>query len=111
MTTSARLVPLHPVSGNTIYLTKEESTLGRSRSSDVYLEDPSVSRLHAWIRVRDGAYVLEDNHSLRGTKVNGKSVESQRLADNDVIELGIYSLRFVTTAFVESQTILGNADF
>ena len=108
---SARLVPLNPIPGVTdLTLTKTETTIGRSRTSDLYLEDPSVSRLHAWIRVRDGAYVIEDNRSLHGTKVNGIRVDSQRLAHNDVIELGIYELKFVDSTSSESTTIPGRWD-
>ena len=104
MSTSPRLVPLNPIPGiSEFHLKKPEMTIGRSRSSDVYLEDTSVSRLHAWIRVRDGAHIIEDNRSRHGVKVNGKPVERQRLADNDVIEVGVYVLKFVDAASRDSQ--------
>ena len=104
MSTSPRLVPLNPIPGiGEFHLKKPEMTIGRSRSSDVYLEDTSVSRLHAWIRVRDGAHIIEDNRSRHGVKVNGKPVERQQLADNDVIEVGVYVLRFVDAASSDSQ--------
>jgi len=112
MASFPRLVPLNAIPGFTdVLLTKPEITIGRSRTSDVYLEDPSISRLHARIRVQDGTHVIEDNRSLHGTKVNGKLVEAQPLAHNDVIELGVYALKFVTSQVGDSQTTLGNSDF
>ena len=111
MTMSARLVPLNPIPGITqVDLTKPESTIGRSRSSDLYLEDPSVSRLHAWIRFHDGVHVIEDNGSTHGVKVNGMQVASQQLADNDIIEVGIYALKFMNAGLTGSETTLGNTN-
>jgi signal transduction histidine kinase len=95
---AARLVPVNRIAGiSEIQLIKAETTIGRSRQSDIHLEDPSVSRVHARISVVDGAYSIKDSGSLHGTKVNGKSVTTHVLADNDVIELGIYSLKFVAS--------------
>src|SRR5262245_33586420 len=112
MNRPARLVPLNPIPGITeVQLTKPEMTIGRSRNSDVYLEDQSVSRLHAWIRVRDGDHVIEDNHSLHGVRVNGEPIDSKLLVDNDVIEVGIYAVKFSNLDLSESQTTLVNSDF
>ena len=89
---TARLVPVNDIAGNReIQLTKPDITIGRSRQCDLQLEDPSVSRIHARISISDGIYVIEDNGSLHGTKVNGKPITSQRLAHDDVIQFGVYS--------------------
>ena len=69
--------------------------LGRSPSADVTLDDPTVSRRHALIVQRDGAYVLLDDRSMNGTWLNGERVREAHLRDGDVIGLGAVRLRFL----------------
>jgi signal transduction histidine kinase len=70
-----------------------------------------VSGLHATIRFADGAYILEDNGSRHGTKVNGKPVTTHRLSHNDVIQVVGYSLRFEdTSAFPAAAPRLDDID-
>ena len=80
-----------------ITLTEREITIGRSRQADLRLDDPSVSRVHATIRLLDGCYILTDNGSRHGTMVNEKPVKSHRLDANDLIQVGIYRFVFVQT--------------
>ncbi len=63
--------------------------IGRSRSSNLTLDDTSVSRLHAEIR-RDalGQFTLQDLESLNGVFVNGEAVEMTHLDENDRVEIG-----------------------
>jgi len=91
-----RLIPDNSLPGTPeIHLEKPEVTIGRSRQNDFYLEDPSVSRFHAKIRITPDGYVIEDNGSLHGTQVNGQQVTSRLLNDNDLIDVGTYRFRFV----------------
>lgn len=54
---------------------KESLSIGRSRESDIFLEDLAVSRLHASIiSMGGGNYALRDEGSANGTKVNGQTV-------------------------------------
>ena len=70
-------------------------TLGRSRSCDVVLEDPNVSRQHAELRPRGGSWVLTDLGSTNGSRLNGHPVErSEVVRPGDEIELGATVLRF-----------------
>jgi len=41
--------------------------IGRGRSADIIIEDISVSRLHATIKMTEDGYMLEDNGSKFGT--------------------------------------------
>lgn len=71
---------------------KETLSIGRSRESDIFLEDLAVSRLHASI-VNMGAstYALRDEGSANGTKVNGQTVNKYQpypLQEGDKIQLG-----------------------
>jgi hypothetical protein len=71
------------------------ATLGRSRHSDVMVDDPNVSRAHAEIRPRGGSWVLADLGSTNGSRLNGRRVEgSEVLKPGDEIELGTTVLTF-----------------
>jgi predicted component of type VI protein secretion system len=76
-------------SGLMLPLREEVTTVGRGRSVDIHLADPSVSRLHAEI-VRRGpyAYVSDLGLSRNGTRVNGRLVARRVLEDGDVLSFG-----------------------
>ncbi len=54
--------------------------LGRSESSDVKVDDPSVGRRHAVLRVGD-RLALEDLGSVNGTRVRGQRLSSRRAVE------------------------------
>ena len=76
-------------SGLMMPLQEDVTTIGRGKSVDVQLADPSVSRLHAEI-VRRGpyAYVSDLGLSRNGTRVNGRLVARRVLEDGDVLSFG-----------------------
>lgn len=76
-------------SGLMMPLREDVTTIGRGRSVDVHLADPTVSRLHAEI-VRRGpyAYVTDLGLSRNGTRVNGRLVARRVLDDGDVLSFG-----------------------
>lgn len=71
---------------------KESLSIGRSRESDIFLEDLAVSRLHAYIvSMGNNNYALRDEGSANGTKVNGMPVNKYQphpLQEGDKIQLG-----------------------
>jgi hypothetical protein len=70
-------------------------TLGRSRQCDVVLNDPNVSRQHAEIRPRGGAWVLSDLGSTNGSLLNGRRIEGPEVVKaGDEIEVGTSVIRF-----------------
>ena len=78
--------------GRVYEVRKDELSIGRSRESDIFLEDLAVSRLHAKIvSLGSGNYALKDEGSANGTKVNGQLVnkyQSHTLQEGDRIQLG-----------------------
>jgi pSer/pThr/pTyr-binding forkhead associated (FHA) protein len=78
--------------GRTFEVRKEALSIGRSRESDIFLEDLAVSRLHASIvNLGNGNYALKDEGSANGTKVNGQLVnkfQTHPLQEGDRIQLG-----------------------
>ena len=81
-----------PDQGVTYNLDKPVVVAGRSRTCDVVLIDPSVSRQHFQIEPR-GRNLFLKNLSSKGTRVNGALVEELLLGDGDVITIGLTGLR------------------
>ncbi|MDQ6745278.1 MAG: DUF3662 and FHA domain-containing protein [Actinomycetota bacterium] len=70
-------------------------TIGRSRQSDIVLDDPNVSRQHAEIRPRGGSWVLTDLGSTNGSSVNGRRIGGPEvLKPGDEVEIGTSVIRF-----------------
>jgi pSer/pThr/pTyr-binding forkhead associated (FHA) protein len=64
-------------------------TIGRSRTCNIFLEDLTVSRLHATIKeTEQGGYEIVDHHSATGTFVNGKAITHAMLNEGDSIQIG-----------------------
>lgn len=75
---------------------KDRLTIGRSRESDIFLEDLAVSRLHTTVsRDEYGRYILRDENSANGTYVNGQRVSEHVLEEGDEIQVGQSVLAFV----------------
>lgn len=76
--------------GTKVYpLGAAELLIGRHHSADIYLSDPTVSRFHALLVLRDGSWRLEDLQSADGTYVNGKRIRAPHILHcNDVIYIG-----------------------
>ena len=78
--------------GRVYEIRKESLSIGRSRESDIFLEDLAVSRLHASIiSLGNNSYALRDEGSANGTKVNGQPVNKYQpypLQEGDKIQLG-----------------------
>jgi pSer/pThr/pTyr-binding forkhead associated (FHA) protein len=70
-------------------------SVGRAKSSDIMLDDASVSRMHAVIRATiDGHWQILDRGSANGVTVNGAAKKEAVLRPNDEIIIGVYRLRF-----------------
>jgi hypothetical protein len=69
--------------------------IGRSSRCDVVLSDPSVSRRHARVIFRDGAWVFQDLGSTNGSTLNGRRVGRGELRPGDRLMLGRSRLRVI----------------
>ncbi|MGZ3673645.1 MAG: FHA domain-containing protein [Ktedonobacterales bacterium] len=82
--------------GRIFEVRKDRLTIGRSRESDIFLEDLAVSRLHTTVsRDEYGRYILRDENSANGTYVNGQRVSEHVLEEGDEIQVGQSVLAFV----------------
>lgn len=85
-----------PNAGSRISLEKGETTIGREPSSDVFLDDITVSRKHAVIERHNGTVILRDAGSLNGTYVNSNMIDSQEVVPGDEIQIGRYVFVFLS---------------
>lgn len=83
-----------PQKGLAYTLTEDEYDVGRSPHSAIFLNDMTVSRLHAYIRREGSSYVVRDNNSYNGVWVNNENVESKVLEHGDFIQIGTFCLRY-----------------
>ena len=78
-----------------IPILKDNITIGRRPYNDVALDDLTVSGEHATILVIDGERMIKDLSSRNGTQVNGLPIQCKRLEHADLIEVGIYRMRYL----------------
>jgi len=81
--------------GQSFPLSGERVTIGRSPDAGVFLDDVTVSRDHAVLVHRGGAWHLDDSGSLNGTYVNRRRIDSHRLEDGDELQIGKYKLTYL----------------
>lgn len=78
--------------------------MGRAETSDVVLADASVSRRHAMMTpTPGGGWRIMDRGSANGIVVNGLAVPDATLRSNDMISIGVYTIRFEV---IETQKLL-----
>ncbi len=82
-------VLVNQASRDKIYLTNNETLIGRSAGSDIVLNFPTVSRNHAVIACRDGDWFIYDTKSKAGVEVNDKPVDGcAPIKNGDRLSLG-----------------------
>ncbi len=78
---------------------KERVTVGRTGNNDLKLDDPSVSRFHAWLEPLGPAWNLVDAGSRNGTYVAGRRLAARipaRLGNAAAVRVGAVHLTFYT---------------
>ena len=92
----ARLSALNPTEPvpSEYALLKDELSLGRGEDNDIVIPHASVSRVHARLARRNGAFELTDLNSTNGSYVNGSPVNGTvRVANGSEVRLG--DIRFM----------------
>jgi pSer/pThr/pTyr-binding forkhead associated (FHA) protein len=62
--------------------------VGRGRSADIVIAEPTMSRSHAAIGYDGERFFVQDLGSTNGTRVNGSREEKSTLERGDEIQLG-----------------------
>ncbi|MHC4400150.1 MAG: SpoIIE family protein phosphatase [Planctomycetota bacterium] len=76
-------------------LVDDEVFVGRDRQCQIVIDDDSVSRRHARLKLGADGYVIEDLRSRNGTYVNGRKIEEPSpLEKDDRVEIGVTEFVF-----------------
>ena len=84
------------------------SVFGKSRTVDVHVDSPYISRQHFQIRCQDDVFYITDLDSTNGTFLNGERLTSQqerRLRDQDLIGMAGDQVLFRFLDPVKTMTI------
>lgn len=70
-----------------------ENLIGRAKSCDIVIEDPTVSRSHCVLLRRKEGWFITDVGSKSGTQINGKAIRSRHKVNiDDEIKIGSTTL-------------------
>ena len=90
--------------GEKVPVTHWENVIGRSKSSDIVVDDLTVSRNHAVLtRYDDGSWTITDAGSKSGTLVNGKKISIRALRGGETITIG--SAEMTLTPITQKQEL------
>ncbi|MES1187808.1 MAG: GGDEF domain-containing protein [Myxococcales bacterium] len=90
--------------GKRFVLDKSPTRVGRGADSQIVLEGDSVSRRHAHLERRAGAWYVVDDGSTNGTYVNEEQISREQLLVNgDRIKVGPSILKFLSGADAEAK--------
>lgn len=80
--------------GKRVELWKQCTTIGRSRDSDIFLEDIAVHRKQARILYSSKGYSLQDDHGSGDSFVNGEAITECQLKSGDQLLFGTTQIIF-----------------
>lgn len=108
---TARLIGLSPQLRGQIWgLTREKYLIGRVESCDICIPDSTLSSRHCTLtQGSDGMFVLQDEGSTNGCRVNGTKVTTQSLSNGDILQLGSIELMYdleVQQKAAKTQTVI-----
>lgn len=86
----------HDAFGQDYKLYAGKNKIGSSAGCDVVVNDPGVSAEHVTVLYRDHEFLIKDNFSTNGTKVNGETVDEGKLKEGDELKLGNTVFKFKT---------------
>ena len=90
------IVQKGPNSGARYLLNTEKLTIGRNPKNEIFLDDVTVSRVHATLERIGKGFTITDSGSLNGSYVNGQRSDSAALVHGDQIQIGKYRLIYIS---------------
>lgn len=98
----SRAAPGIDLKGSSVYPLKKSQQrfadtvlLGRAESNDVRVDEDSISKLHARVRIDGDQMLISDAGSKNGIEINYKRLTGEHaLRDGDVVTLGHFTFRF-----------------
>lgn len=74
--------------GQQFELTNDFYTLGRSDERDICIKDGSLSSHHCDIIRQGDTFLIRDNNSTNGTRINNVPISEQELMNSDIVQIG-----------------------
>ena len=91
--------------GSIIDIDRWETSIGKSKSNDIVLPMPQISRFHAVIAKKKKDWVITDTFSKTGVEVNGKKIDGKQvITDGDIIKIGEIPLKFLCAEALSNQS-------
>lgn len=84
-----------PLQGKVYKIAKTELTIGRSPDNDVEIADPSVSRHHAKMALRNGTWFISKIELKNKITINQQDMQESALKDRDTVTLGTGTTTFL----------------
>ena len=85
-------------------------TIGRDRSCEIFVDDPSTSRQHARFTPTSRGFLVEDLGSKNGTLVNQRPTRSQVVHDGDRITIGTVEVIYHDAASAGRDSVVVEDD-
>ncbi len=83
-------------SGQDYKLYMGKNRIGSGTNCDIIIDDSSISGEHATILFRENEFLIKDNFSTNGTKINEVITDEGKLKDADELKLGNTIFKFKT---------------
>ncbi len=84
-----------PNKGARFLINSDLTAIGRDPKSEIFLDDVTVSRIHARIeRTTNGDFKVVDLGSLNGSYVNAHQIQESPLSVGDEIQIGKFRLTY-----------------
>jgi len=85
--------------------TQDVVEIGRVPTADIFIDNSGISRSHTKIeRSAGGPYIVKDMGSTNGTFLNDRQITEAALKNNDVINIGKFSLRVIIESTDKSKS-------
>lgn len=89
--------PHHDSQAYRFEMKRMKVTIGRSSSNDITIQHRSASKTHCFIDRMKGGFILRDNGSTNGIKLNGQKEETITLTNGIEVEIGDVPVQFTLT--------------
>lgn len=91
--------------GSIIDIDRWETSIGKSKSNDIVLPAPEISRFHAVIAKKRKDWVITDTFSKTGVEVNGEKIDGKSvITDGDIITIGSNHLEFLCAEALSNES-------
>lgn len=87
-----------------------EYIVGRSRSANVVIAEPSISGQHLRLQIANGVVTFSDLESRNGTMINGVRQTQGKILNGQTLRLGNVEVKFINSAQVENNRNNNNDD-